>query len=209
MLDSREGEIVEDEGGRGGDVYMVGNWLLSAARVFTQEPLLSALLMAAVCWAANFVHLSTQPAITTTLNTHTLFIIDLHVFFYSVWLSILTPTSLLPPPCLFLKTHNHQWEEESRGKQSNAKYVILHNVKNIHQYLDYCLSNSSFIHLHLKFSMDYILNGIMGILWTLTKRQVTSASAASILFKICLLWFLQLYGIAKSFFQDSLWSCMF
>lgn len=71
MLDSREGEIVEEEGG--GDVYMVGNWLLSAARVFTQEPLLSAPLMAAVCWAANSVHLSPQPAITTTLNTHTLY----------------------------------------------------------------------------------------------------------------------------------------
>lgn len=73
MLDRREGEIEEDEGGGGGDVYMVGNWLLSAARVFTQEPLLSAPLMAAVCWAANSVHLSPQPAITTTLNTHTLY----------------------------------------------------------------------------------------------------------------------------------------
>lgn len=73
MLDSREGEIVEEEGGGGGDVYMVGNWLLSAARVFTQEHLLSALLMAAVCWAANSVHLSPQPAITPLLNTHTLY----------------------------------------------------------------------------------------------------------------------------------------
>lgn len=52
---------------------MVGNWLLSAARVFTREPLLSAPLMAAVCWAANSVHLSSQPAITTTLNTHNLY----------------------------------------------------------------------------------------------------------------------------------------
>lgn len=52
---------------------MVGNWLLSAARVFTQESLLSAPLMAAVCWAANSVQLSPQPAITKTLNTHALY----------------------------------------------------------------------------------------------------------------------------------------
>lgn len=52
---------------------MVGNWLLSAARIFTQEPLLCAPLMAAVCWAENSIHLSPQPAIATTLNTHTLY----------------------------------------------------------------------------------------------------------------------------------------
>lgn len=75
---------------------MVGNWLLSAARVFTQEPLLSAPLMAAVCRAANSVHLSPQPAITTTLNTHTLYhwLACFLPLFYSVWLSILTSSSL-------------------------------------------------------------------------------------------------------------------
>lgn len=74
---------------------MAGNWLLSAARVFTQEPLLSAPLMTGVCWTANSVHLSPQPAITTTLNTHALY----HTpacflpLLYSVWLSILTVAS--------------------------------------------------------------------------------------------------------------------
>lgn len=74
-LESREVQIAEERGvgGGGGDVYMVGNWLLSAARVFTQEPLLSAPLMAAVCWAANFTHLSPQPAISTTFVSHTFY----------------------------------------------------------------------------------------------------------------------------------------
>lgn len=70
MLDGREGETA---GGRGGgDVYMVGNWLLSAARVVPQEPLLCAALMAAVCGAENLVHLSPQPAMAAALNTHSL-----------------------------------------------------------------------------------------------------------------------------------------
>lgn len=98
-LESREVEIAEEwgVGGGGGDVYMVGNWLLSAARVFTQESLLSTPLMAAVCWAANFIHLSPQPAISTTFVSHTLFITHLHVFLLShssVFLCFLTPSSL-------------------------------------------------------------------------------------------------------------------
>lgn len=59
---------------------MVGNWLLSAARVFPQEPLLHAPLAAAVRRSQNSAHLSPQPAIATT-SKHTPFITRLHVFF--------------------------------------------------------------------------------------------------------------------------------
>lgn len=113
---------------------MVGNWLLSAARVFTQESLLSAPLMAAVCWTANSVHLSPQPAITTTLNTHILYhsLACFLQLFCSVWLSILT----LLPPWLFL-TYTHTFPGESSGARENKALITSHCTTN--RYLDFNL----------------------------------------------------------------------
>lgn len=100
---------------------MVGNWLLSAARVFTQEPLLCAPLMAAVCWAENSVHLSPQPAIATALNTDTLChrLTCFHPLFYSVCLSILSPDSLLPA------SHTNRFMKDSGNENKYWLYICV------------------------------------------------------------------------------------
>ncbi len=97
----------------------MGNWLLSAARVFAQEPQLAAPLIAAVCWTANSVHLSSQPAISRTLNTHAL---SLTYMFSSALLFCLP---LFSYSILFFLIQT--FTRESSRVQENADYFLSHN----------------------------------------------------------------------------------
>lgn len=93
---------------------MVGNWLLSAARIFTQESLLSAPLMAAVCWAANSVQLSPKPAIAKTSNTHILYhwLACFIPHFYSDWRYSLLP-DFFSHALAFPQDSSEAWEHKA------------------------------------------------------------------------------------------------